>query len=38
MYPNSFGSFDVRNKHLGYPNSSLSDLVFGPNIFGNYFA
>jgi hypothetical protein len=37
-YPNSLGSFDVRNKHLGYPNTSLGALVFAPNIFGNYFA
>jgi hypothetical protein len=37
-YPNSLGSFDVRNKHLGYPNTSLGAFVFAPNIFGNYFA
>jgi hypothetical protein len=37
-YPNSLGSFDVRNKHLGYPNTSLWTLVFAPNRFGNYFA
>jgi hypothetical protein len=28
----------VRNKHLGYPNTSLLPLVFAPNIFDNYFA
>jgi hypothetical protein len=37
-YPNGFGSFYIRNKHLGYPNTSLGALVFAPNIFGNYFA
>jgi hypothetical protein len=37
-YPNSLGSFDVRNKYLGYPNTSLGALVFAPNIFGKYFA
>jgi hypothetical protein len=37
-YPNSLGSFDVRNKHLGYPNTSLGALVFAPNIFDNYFS
>jgi hypothetical protein len=29
-YPNSPGSFHVRNKHLGYPNTSLRTLVFAP--------
>jgi hypothetical protein len=37
-YPNGLGSFHIRNKHLGYPNTSLETLVFAPNIFGNYFA
>jgi hypothetical protein len=37
-YPNGLGSFHFRNKHLGYPNTSLCALVFAPNIFGNYFA
>jgi hypothetical protein len=37
-YPNGLGSFHIRNKHLGYPNTSLGTLVFAPNIFGNYFA
>jgi hypothetical protein len=29
---------NIRNKHLGYPNTNLGALVFAPNIFGNYFA
>jgi hypothetical protein len=29
-YPNNLGSFHVRNKHLGYPNTSLGALVFAP--------
>jgi hypothetical protein len=37
-YPNGLGSFHIRNKHLGYPNTSLGTLVFAPYIFGNYFA
>jgi hypothetical protein len=36
-YPNGLGSFHIRNKHLGYPNTSLGALVFAPNILGNYF-
>jgi hypothetical protein len=31
-------SFYIRNKHLGYPDTSLWTLVPAPNIFGNNYA
>jgi hypothetical protein len=37
-FPNSFGSFGIRYKNFGYPNTSLGALVFVPNILGNYLA
>jgi hypothetical protein len=37
-YPNGLGSFHIRNKYLGYPNTSLWILMLAPNKFGNYFA